>query len=404
MRLALVVPSLLQGGGVPSVARFVKDTALRDGRYDLKLISLSTSARDDASLQLSRPNTWRSGPKVVDESWEGIRCMHVGSVGSEFEFQRYRPRRILSELLRDCDLVQVVCGSPAWANAVTGLGKPVALQVATRARIERRQRDARPQTMSAWWRKAMTGITNALDDHALRKVDAIQVENDWMLRYAQELNRDRTIDLRYAPPGINAALFHPATERPPSTSDYILCVGRLDDPRKRIELLITAYGLLPAPLRERFGILLAGSAAPTPHFWNKVERAGLRDRVTFISNPSMEALVRLYQQARVFVLPSDEEGFGVVLVEAMACGIPVISTRSGGPEGIITDGSDGYLVQLNDAGGMAFKLEQMLRDEARNDEMGRNARRTVEARYDEAVAGQVFVDMWDRLSREGRSA
>src|SRR6202043_1838740 len=99
---------------------------------------------------------------------------------SELEFQRYRPRRALTILLADCDLVQMVCGSAAWANAVLGLGKPVSVHVATRAKIERRRRDAHPQGLFGWWRKAMTPITNRLDDRALRCADAVQVMNPWM--------------------------------------------------------------------------------------------------------------------------------------------------------------------------------------------------------------------------------
>jgi D-inositol-3-phosphate glycosyltransferase len=398
MRLGLVVPSLLQGGGVPTVARFIKDIVLRDGRFDLKVISLSTSARDEASLRLTSPPSWFRGARMIEGRWDGLPCLHVGAVGAEFEFQRYRPRRRLTDALGDCDIIQVVCGSPAWANAVIGLGKPVALQVATRVLVERHQRDARPRSVSAWWRKGMTEVTNRIDDRVLRRVDAIQVENRWMQAYAADLNKGRTVDLRYAPPGINTSLFHPLAERGLSASPYVLCVGRFDDPRKRIELLLDAYSRLPAPMRDDVRLVLAGSAAPPPSFWGQVDRLGLRDQVSFVDSPSTEKLVKLYQEARVFALASDEEGLGLVLLEAMACGIPVVSTRSGGPDDIITDGKDGYLLPLDDALGLSLRLRQLLQNDEKNAQMGVNARRTIEARYDERTAGETFLDMWDRLS------
>ena len=99
----------------------------------------------------------------------------------------------------------------------------------------------------------------------------------------------------------------------------------------------------------------------------------------------------------MFALPSDEEGLGVVLLEAMACGIPVISTRSGGPDGVITDGEDGYLVLLDDAAALADRIAKLYLDEALNRVMGRRARVTIEQRYAEEVAGKVFLDIWDRL-------
>jgi D-inositol-3-phosphate glycosyltransferase len=88
----------------------------------------------------------------------------------------------------------------------------------------------------------------------------------------------------------------------------------------------------------------------------------------------------------------------------MACGIPVVSTRSGGPDAIITDGQDGFLVALDDAASMADRLLRLLLDETLNLAMGINARRTTEARFAEEIAGEVFIDVWDRLlTKAGKS-
>ena len=75
----------------------------------------------------------------------------------------------------------------------------------------------------------MTASTKRLDDHALRSVDAIQVENSWMQAYAHQLNAGRDVDLRFAPPGVDVHKFCPARERDLSGDPYLLCVGRLND-------------------------------------------------------------------------------------------------------------------------------------------------------------------------------
>jgi glycosyltransferase involved in cell wall biosynthesis len=396
----VVVPGLTQGGGVPAVARFVKNAILRSGRYDLKLVSLPMSADDPESVRLSAPHSWLRGVIATTGMWEGLPFVHVGAVAGDFEFRRYRPRRALTQALADCDLIQVVCGSPTWANAVLGLGKPVAMHVATRARIERRQRDAKARSLSSRWRKVMTEITDRLDDRALRRVDAIQVMNPWMLEYARALNARRTIDVRYAAPGVDAELFRPLDHRELAQDPYILCVGRLSDPRKNVGLLLEAYSQLPKSLRNEVRLVLAGLSGPADAFWGRVEALGLHDRVSYCDRPDNNVLVRLYQHASVFALPSDEEGFGMVLLEAMACGVPVVSTRSGGPDGIITDGEDGYLVPLDDASGLSSRLTQMLQDSTFNIEMGRKARQTIEGRYDERVACEAFIGVWDRLAHK----
>jgi D-inositol-3-phosphate glycosyltransferase len=403
-RIGLVVPDLAHGGGVPAVARFIKDAIVRSGRYDLRLVSLSTSATDPCSVRLTAPSTWVRGVNVVPSTWESIPYYHVGAVASEFEFQRYRPRRVLAEALADCNLIQVVCGSPAWANAVVGLGKPVSLHVATRARVERRQRDSNPRGLAGLWRKTMTEITDRIDDMVLQRVDAIQVMNKWMLEYARKLNAKRDVDICLAPPGINADAFRPPNSCKSMEERYILCVARLDDPRKNIGLLLEAYGRLPDVVRADVRLVLAGSSGPPASFWQRAEALGLRHRITYVAYPDRSALISLYQHAAAFALPSDEEGFGVVLLESMACGVSVVSTRSGGPDAIITDGQDGYLVPLDDAASMADRLLHLVENQALRQSMGVKARDTIEARFAEEVAGEVFVGIWGRmLARTGKA-
>ena len=86
-----------------------------------------------------------------------------------------------------------------------------------------------------------------------------------------------------------------------------------------------------------------------------------------------------------------------MLLESMACGVPVVSTRSGGPDGIITHEKNGYLVTLDDAQGMADCLRLLLTDSGLNHDMGLKARLTVDGRYTQQIAGEAFVDMWDSL-------
>jgi glycosyltransferase involved in cell wall biosynthesis len=399
-RIALVVPRLeLIGGGIASVARFLKDTVLDSGEFELKLVSLATSARDECNLSITSPRTWRRGARSSPGVWEDLPFVHVGAVIGEPEFRRYQPRRVLADAVADCDILQAVCGSPAYANALIGLGKPVSVQCATRAKVERRRGQAHSHVLLGWWRKAMTAITDRVDDHVLRVADAIQVENSWMFEYARQLNNARSVDLRFAPPGVDDREFSPNGSRNVNGSPYAICVGRLDDPRKNIGLLLDAFALMPNREHERpLRLVIAGSAAPTGDFWRRADVLELRDRIQFVHRPSRAALVHLYQDASMFVLPSDEEGLGVTLLEAMSCGIPAVSTRSGGPDGVITDGIDGFLVPLDDAVALADRMSLLHGNQEMNCTMGRAARATVQRRFAKAVAGKAFLDVWQRLA------
>ena len=218
-----------------------------------------------------------------------------------------------------------------------------------------------------------------------------------MFDYARQLNGGRDALIRYAPPGVDAQRFAPLPVRDLATDPYILCVARLDDPRKRVELLLEAYALLPAQVRGRVRLVLAGAAGPGEAFWRRAQALGVQDRVSYTGPLDEAALIACYRGASVFALASDEEGLGVVLLEAMACGVPAVSTRSGGPDGIISDGVDGYLVPLDDAGAMARRLGQLLEDEGLNLGMGAAARQTIMRRYESEVAGQAFLDIYDEL-------
>lgn len=396
-KIGIVVPSLVNGGGVTAVARFIKDVALRSGRYEPMLVSLCMSSDDPCSLSLLNVASWSKGVSVKAGEWEGRPYAHVGAKLGELEFQRYRRRPQLENLLRDCDLIQVVSGSPAWANAVIGINKPVALQVATRTAVERSHVFNSGGVSRHLLRRIMTAIADRLDDRALQKVDAIQVENPWMFDYVKEINRCRGIDLRYAPPGVDASLFCPLPTRNIDIEPYVLCVGRLGDPRKNIQFLLEAFSRVAVSVNENVKLVLAGASEPTKEFWVRADQLNIAHRIKYIKKPSRTELISLYQHASVFALSSDEEGLGIVILEAMACAIPVVATKCGGPDGIITDGKDGYLIPLGQAETMANKLIKLLLDFELNKRVGASARQTIVERFEENVAGNVFVDMWDKL-------
>jgi len=398
-KLAIVVPALRDGGGVPAVARFIRDTVQRSGEFDLKLISLATSATDECNISLRVPRTWSRGVLVRDLVWEDVRIKHVGAVGGELEFQRFRPRKALERELGCVDLIQVVSGAPSWALSVLNLGKPVVLQVATRTILERRFAEMVGRGMPSQWRRLMTRITDKLDDRALRSVDAVLVENQSMLEYASSLAEGRSVWVRYGPPGVDTDLFCPLQGRLGETkaAGYVLSVGRFDDPRKNVGLLLESFATMRRQMADPPHLELAGPADPGPAFWRRVQALNLADVVEYHIGVSRDALVDLYQNALCLALSSDEEGLGMVILEAMACGVPVVATRCGGPEGIITDGVDGYLVRRGDAHGLAGRLRRLAEDPLENDRMGINARLSVEERFSHNKTGEVYLDTYRRL-------
>jgi len=108
-------------------------------------------------------------------------------------------------------------------------------------------------------------------------------------------------------------------------SKFILAIGSAD-PRKNIETLVSAYALLPESLRMEYRLVIVWTApvlASTTS--SQIQSLGLSEHVQFLSQVSNEDLVLLYNEASLFVFPSLYEGFGLPMLEAMACGTPVIA-------------------------------------------------------------------------------
>ena len=218
-----------------------------------------------------------------------------------------------------------------------------------------------------------------------------------MFDYANRtVARSRTAVVN-APPGIDCEALSPIADRSASLTEhpYILFVGRLSDPRKNVALLCKAYALLSAKLTDPPRLVFAGQGELPDSATRELRQ--LQRPVEIVKEPSFAALRELFRGAACLALPSDEEGLGLVVIEAMACGVPVVSTRSGGPEAIIADGYDGFLVALDEPQQFADRLLTLCSDAQLNLKMGKRARETAVTRFSAEVAFQPFLAAYDRL-------
>jgi glycosyltransferase involved in cell wall biosynthesis len=392
-RIALVVPGLEEGGGVPVVALFLDRVLTASGRYDPRLISVPMSSVDGSSVRLVRPSTWLHGPRVRSGSWSGRPFRHVGAVLTELEFQRYRSRPALTALLREHDLVQVVAGIPAWAGVALDADCPVGLQVATLMATERQSALRAAGGVRRLWSRAMTAVLTRLEATALRRVDRVFVENAWMLDRMRRMTPPERVV--FAPPGVDTDRFTPPPRR--DAADSILAVGRMSDPRKNVAVLFRAYRALVDELPEAPPLVLAGNRGPTPSQWELARELGIAERVRFHAEVSAAELVELYRRAAIYALSSDEEGLGLVILEAMACGCPVVSTDCGGPSTSVVEGETGFLVPVGDHAALARRMLRLLREPPLRRRMGQRARARAVESFSLEATGRPFVDWYDEV-------
>lgn len=152
----------------------------------------------------------------------------------------------------------------------------------------------------------------------------------------------------------------------------IVSVGRLDK-QKRHDLLINAYAKV---CKENNGsrLVIYGEGPERSNLEEQIERLGLKDRV--ILRGVTENVIEKIRSAKLFVLSSDYEGMPNALIEAMAVGLPVISTDCpcGGPAMLIEDGVSGLLVPVGDETILSKKLQLVLEDNRLAKILGTNAR------------------------------
>jgi glycosyltransferase involved in cell wall biosynthesis len=168
----------------------------------------------------------------------------------------------------------------------------------------------------------------------------------------------------------------------------IVSAGRLAE-AKNYPLLIDAMALLRRRLPAA-RLFILGQGDQEPQLRQQIASLGLADTVRlcgFQRNPW-----KYIARADVFALTSRYEGFGNVLVEAMACGVPVVATSSPGPLEIVQDNVDGMIVPEHTAAAVANALEAMLTDERRRASMAAAAKEASRRFALPAIAGQ--YDTW----------
>jgi len=208
------------------------------------------------------------------------------------------------------------------------------------------------------------------------------------------------------PNGVDLKMFNPANRGSSisirirqkhgiSRSDLVLMFAGDDWERKGVPYIIEALSLL---LRPDVKLLIVGSD-DKKLYGQLAELKGVRERIIFV--PHSSNLWEYYAASDVFVFPTIYEPFGLVIVEAMASGLPVIISRVAGAADVIIDGVNGLLLrEPSDVGDLAAKIELLLSDAELRKTMGERAREAVEGLSWDWVA-QKTIDVYNSvLNRE----
>lgn len=396
MRVALVTNRWGVGGGVFTIAQWLSDGLLKHG-HTVAIFNIANSGKDKYSRRLLGPSTWMRGPRLEPVSEGPPAVTRVGAQFVEFELFRYFPRKALAQELNQFDIVHVVSGGPILAFCVANVSAPKILHVATTAKSER---PTRIRVMKPARRLVATGLYRAVvcaEPRALGMVDQVLVLNDWMQQWVGEHSATPVMKLTS---GVDIKRFH--RTRPWAADNNIIGLGRLGDPRKDWGTAVRAFELLvESGCIERNRLILAGKGPVPESLSLRVARSPFRDRIDICADLSSTDVVKVLTGSSVFLQSSLEEGLGIAGLEAMAAGLPVVSTATVGAAEYVRNGYNGYLVPLDEGdvgANLAQKLKVILTED--NSWMSENACETVRSRYSSVAEMDRLLALYESM-RQG---
>lgn len=210
----------------------------------------------------------------------------------------------------------------------------------------------------------VTAVSHYLRQRTIEEFDIrreIRVIYNFIELDRPDRNRDACSRLVFAPEG-EKILMHASNFRPV----------------KRVGDVIRIY----ARIREQIPakLILIGEGPERPHIQQLVKEMGLASDVHFLGE--QDQLEPLFFCTDLFLLPSEQESFGLTALEAMNCGVPVVASNIGGLPEVIVHGETGYLLPVGDVEGMAAKAVEILSDPARLSLFRAQARRRAEQHFD----------------------
>lgn len=198
--------------------------------------------------------------------------------------------------------------------------------------------------------------------------------------------------IHVVPNGVNAGTFFPISNYSHNIKN-ILYVGRIDK-RKGLEFLIDAVEQLITE-DPSIRLIVVGEGVYAKEIKAYIQDKAVRSHIIFLGWKDSKALNQLYNEAAVYVMPSIIEGFGMTLLEAMACGCPVIATDSGGAVDIIQHNYNGLLVSYGNTTQLASSINCLMTNETKKNRLKQNGLATIQNFTWEIIANKLYCAYTD---------
>jgi glycosyltransferase involved in cell wall biosynthesis len=196
--------------------------------------------------------------------------------------------------------------------------------------------------------------------------------------------------------GVDLDAFQPADEPRQGPEVEILCVGRLIE-RKGQHLLLQAFSRLRRDSACPVSLKLVGTGDAEDSLRSLAADLDVADAVNFTGFVSRADMPNVYRQADIFALPSQNEGMSIALLEAMASGLPVVVTDTGGTLELVQQGTNGFVVSWADVSALTTVLARLVQDGQTRHQYGIESRRTA-IRFAWSAAAKEYVELCAQIA------
>jgi len=387
-KLCIATLDPFNGGGVFSMVDFFYPHAknkydpsivynllpgFRSGFFDVSLVKFLLGSR----------------PKVVRENVFHMKGIGIQRVFPLFEFLNYVFNLDKwKEVFGEFDIFFALGGANIVAMPFALLGKDFSIWVASTLYEDRIDRIKKEPFLRKIRNLISLPFLLVIEKYVFKKAKKILTISNYtkgsiLKKYPFVENKIETVFYPIDTDFFKPAIIGSAGER------YILFTGRITDERKNIRLLIKAFSLLPSEFKD-IKLKLVGRL-PFDDLITLCRGLGIEKRVEFPGFLKKEDFLLAYQGASLFVIPSFQEGLCISGLEAMACGIPVVSTKCGGPEDFVIDGVNGFLCENDNINDISKKILHFFTiGEEERKKMSTNARNYILDNHNQ-------LKIWDKL-------
>jgi glycosyltransferase involved in cell wall biosynthesis len=208
------------------------------------------------------------------------------------------------------------------------------------------------------------------------------------------LKTDSKSNIQVIPDGVDLEKFHPIDKKINSEKIRILAIGRLI-PRKGFDFLIRSLPEVLKLANKDFIVEIVGDGPLRNDLIHKAEELKVAEKVVFSGSIPYEQLADKYQQADIFILSSLAEGMPLVVLEAMASGLPIISSKVQGIEEVVKQGINGYLFSPTDYSTLSQYLAKLINNDDIRLKMGTESTKIIKD-YDWANITEQYIRIYER--------